>query len=289
MTPLAKIAIFGHPHRLSTAILERFPSAHRPERQIERMIQKAVHESDPSCASTSREPGNTGVAQPSRRSPSSAAWQADGPIRTSPRPKAVAPFIAPYGEAQIVGDQYLPWSITDQIGRDMLARLIYGARNTIGIAVLATGLAFLLGGTLGLLATVLGGWTDQLLARMVDILMAITQLIFALVLLVIFESSLTNLILIVAVLDGTRVFRLTRAVAMNVAVQEFVEAARLQNERLSWIMGRSSRLSKGWKARHVIRSLVAFWIFFAIMVLQPYDVHKRSARLKSRMRRVLSR
>ena len=82
----------------------------------------------------------------------------------------------------------------------MLARLIYGARNTIGIAVLATGLAFLLGGTLGLLATVLGGWTDQLLARMVDILMAITQLIFALVLLVIFESSLTNLILIVAVL-----------------------------------------------------------------------------------------
>jgi hypothetical protein len=82
---------------------------------------------------------------------------------------------------------------------------------------------------------------------------------------------------------------MTRAVAMNVAVQEFVEAARLQNERLSWIMGRSSRLSKGWKARHVIRSLVAFWIFFAIMVLQPYDVHKRSARLKSRMRRVLSR
>jgi hypothetical protein len=56
---------------------------------------------------------------------------------------------------------------------------------------------------------------------------------------------------------------------MNVAVQEFVEAARLQNERLSWIMGRSSRLSKGWKARHVIRSLVAFLDLFAIMVLQP--------------------
>jgi len=154
-----------------------------------------------------------------------------------------APLIAPYGEAQIVGDQYAPWDDqfllgTDQLGRDMLSRLIFGARNTIGIAVLTTGLSFSIGGLLGMLASVLGGWTDQLLSRLVDILMAIPQLIFALVLLVIFGPSITNLILIIAVLDSTRVFRLTRAVAMNVVVLDFVEAARLQGEKIGWIMGR---------------------------------------------------
>src|SRR5205823_5354921 len=102
-----------------------------------------------------------------------------------------APLVAPYGESAIVAAQYEPWSAqyifgTDQLGRDMLSRLIYGARNTIGIALLTTCLSFMIGGTLGLLAATLGGWTDQLLARLVDILMAIPQLIFALMLLSIF-------------------------------------------------------------------------------------------------------
>jgi peptide/nickel transport system permease protein len=154
-----------------------------------------------------------------------------------------APLLAPYGQSEVVANQYEPWSQqfifgTDQLGRDMLSRLIFGARNTIGIAVLTTCLSFVLGGMLGLLAAVLGGWTDQLLARMVDILMAIPQLIFALILLSIFGSSLINLILIIAVLDSTRVFRLTRAIAMNVVVLDFVEAARLQGEKLGWIMSR---------------------------------------------------
>ena len=154
-----------------------------------------------------------------------------------------APLLAPYGESDIVGDQYQAWSAqfifgTDQLGRDMLSRMIFGARNTIGIAVLTTGLSFLIGGSLGLLASVLGGWADQVLSRFVDILMAIPQLIFALVLLLIFGSSVINLILIIAVLDSTRVFRLTRAVAMNVVVLDFVEAARLQGEKIGWIMTR---------------------------------------------------
>ncbi len=154
-----------------------------------------------------------------------------------------APLVAPYGEADVVGDQYEPWSAqfligTDQLGRDMLSRLIFGARNTIGIAVVTTSLSFMIGGFLGLLAAVLGGWIDQVLARAVDVLMAIPQLIFALVLLLIFGSSVINLILIIAVLDSTRVFRLTRAVAMNVVVQDFVEAARLQGEKLGWITTR---------------------------------------------------
>jgi len=154
-----------------------------------------------------------------------------------------APLLAPYGESVIVAGQYEPWSQqfllgTDQLGRDMLSRLIYGARNTVGIALLTTCLSFTIGGTLGLVASILGGWTDQLLARLVDILMAIPQLIFALMLLSIFGSSLVNLVLIIAVLDSTRVFRLTRAVAMNVVVLDFVEAARLQGEKIGWIMRR---------------------------------------------------
>ena len=120
----------------------------------------------------------------------------------------------------------------------MLSRLIYGARNTIGIAFVTTMLAFLLGGALGILASVLRGWVDQVLGRFVDVLMAIPQLIFALVLLSIVGVSVVNLILIIAVLDSTSVFRLSRAVAMNVAVMDYVEAARLQGEKIGWIMSR---------------------------------------------------
>jgi peptide/nickel transport system permease protein len=154
-----------------------------------------------------------------------------------------APLLAPYGEAQVFPVPYAPWTAehplgTDQIGRDILSRLIYGARNTIGIALATTLLAFMIGGGLALVAAIARGWTDQVLSRLVDVLMAIPSLIFALMLLSIFGSSVTSLIIIIAVLDSTRVFRLTRAVAMNVVVMEFVEAARLRGEGTWWIMRR---------------------------------------------------
>ena len=154
-----------------------------------------------------------------------------------------APFIAPYGEAEVFPVPYAPWSTefvfgTDQIGRDIFSRLIYGARNTVGIAVATTALAFIIGGILGLAAAIARGWLDQLLSRTVDVLMAIPSLIFALVLLSIFGSTVTNLIIIIAVLDSTRVFRLTRAVSINVVVMDYVEAARLRGEGLIWIMRR---------------------------------------------------
>ena len=154
-----------------------------------------------------------------------------------------APFIAPYGEAEVFPMPYAPWSSeflfgTDQIGRDIFSRLIYGARNTVGIAVATTALAFIIGGVLGLAAAIARGWLDQLLSRTVDVLMAIPSLIFALVLLSIFGSTVTNLIIIIAVLDSTRVFRLTRAVSINVVVMDYVEAARLRGEGLGWIMRR---------------------------------------------------
>ena len=154
-----------------------------------------------------------------------------------------APFLAPYGEAQIFKVPYAPWDNvhifgTDRLGRDILSRLIYGARNTMGIALVTTFLAFLIGVGFGLLAAILRGWVDQILARFVDILMAIPSLIFALMLLSIFGSTALNLILIIAVLDSTRVFRLARAVGRNVVVMEYVEAARLRGEKIGWIMGK---------------------------------------------------
>lgn len=154
-----------------------------------------------------------------------------------------APLLAPYGESEVVGGEFEPWSRTfllgtDNLGRDMLSRLIFGARNTIGAALLTTIIAFLIGGVGGLLAATLGGWTDEVLSRIVDVVMAIPSLIFALLLLTIFGTNLISLILIIAVLDSTRIFRLTRAVAMNVAVMEFVEAARLRGEKLWWIIRR---------------------------------------------------
>ncbi len=154
-----------------------------------------------------------------------------------------APFLTPYGESEIVGPEFDVWGDkyllgTDNLGRDMLTRLIYGARNTLGIAFLTTLLAFAVGGVLGLLASILRGWTDQILSRIVDIFMAIPVLIFALVLLTIFGSNVQNLIIIIALLDSTRVFRLSRAVGMNVAVMDFVEVAKLRGEGLLWIMFR---------------------------------------------------
>ena len=75
----------------------------------------------------------------------------------------ICPFNCPYGEAEIFKTPYAPWDEvhifgTDRLGRDILSRLIYGARNTMGIAILTTLLAFLIGGGLGLLSAILRGW-----------------------------------------------------------------------------------------------------------------------------------
>lgn len=153
----------------------------------------------------------------------------------------LAPLVAPFGEREIVGGQYLPWEApyflgTDNLGRDMLSRMIYGARNTVGIAVLTTFLAFSVGAILGLLAAVVGGWVDQVLSRIVDVLMAIPALIFALLLLSILGASITNMILVIALIDSTRVFRLARAVAMNIVVMDYIEAAKLRGEGLWYLI-----------------------------------------------------
>ncbi|KPP89159.1 MAG: peptide/nickel transport system permease protein [Rhodobacteraceae bacterium HLUCCA08] len=167
--------------------------------------------------------------------------------------------IAPHGQEQVFelanvvagGDPALGGNPdfplgTDQIGRDILSRLIFGAQNTVGIAFVTTLLAFFLGGTLGLLAATLGGWLDQLLSRGVDVLMAIPSLIFALLLMTIAAVwapqtgiPLTYfMIVIIAVIDSTRVFRLARAVGINIVVMDYIEAAKLRGEGLGYLVFR---------------------------------------------------
>jgi len=151
-----------------------------------------------------------------------------------------APLIAPFGESELVGRKYQVWDDefllgTDNLGRDMLTRIIYGARNTVGIAVITTVFAFVTGGVCGIIAAVVGGWLDQLLSRVVDVLMAIPSLIFSMLLLSIFGTSVISLILIIGTLDATRVFRISRAVSLNVVVMDFIEAAKLRGEKLAWI------------------------------------------------------
>jgi peptide/nickel transport system permease protein len=154
-----------------------------------------------------------------------------------------APIIAPYNESEIVGKAYgaptlQNWFGLDQIGRDTLSRVIYGGRNTIGIALLTVLISFFIGGSLGIYAAVTRGWMDQIVSRLVDILMSIPVLIFALMLLTMAGKSVWNLIFILALLDSTRVFRLARNTALSVAVQDFVEAARLRGEKMLWIVFR---------------------------------------------------
>ena len=149
-----------------------------------------------------------------------------------------APIIAPFGQAEVVGTSFAPADETmllggDQLGRDMFSRLVYGARNTVGIALLTTCLAFLMGSTLGLLAAVRGGWFDQLLARAVDVLMSIPTLVFSLLLLSIFGTNVLTLVVIIAIIYTPPVFRLARAVAGNIVVMDYIEAARLRGEK-SW-------------------------------------------------------
>lgn len=168
-----------------------------------------------------------------------------------------APLFAPFGQEQVFplanvvpggnpalgGNPDFPLG-TDQIGRDILSRLIYGARNTVGIAFVTTLLAFFLGGSLGFLAATLGGWVDQILSRAVDALMAIPSLIFALLLITVASAWFDGtgltiaMIIIIAVIDSTRVFRLARAVGINIVVMDYIESAKLRGEGLAYLIFR---------------------------------------------------
>ena len=125
---------------------------------------------------------------------------------------------------------------TDFLGRDMLSRVIYGTRFTLGPALLATLLACGCGVLLGILAAVLGGWADGALSRVADALISIPHLMFALVIVAALGSSLPVLVGLIAFSYLPGSFRIARSLAVNINAMEFILVARARGEGTAYIV-----------------------------------------------------
>jgi len=119
------------------------------------------------------------------------------------------------------------WLGTDSLGRDVLSRLIYGARIAFIVAFVAGTAACVIGATLGLLAGYFGGWTDRVISRIVDIWMAFPPVLFAILLVAVLGTGLLSVIIAIAVIDWTRFCRVVRAEAMQQRAMEYVDSARV--------------------------------------------------------------
>ena len=155
---------------------------------------------------------------------------------------ALGPMIAPYDPADIQDAELFEtmsktfWLGTDYFGRDMLSRIIAGARYTVGIALAATGLSVGAGLLLGLAASAIGGLFDAALSRFLDALISIPSKMFGLVVVAALGSSVPVLILTLAVIYVPGCYRIVRSVAVNVAALDFVVVARGRGEGTLYIM-----------------------------------------------------
>jgi peptide/nickel transport system permease protein len=165
------------------------------------------------------------------------------------------PWITPYGESWFIEEDadgnyfddpsfMLPnpsvssYLGTDYLGRDILSRIIWGARTTIGISFASTMLAYFVGITLGIAAAVAGRATDMVLSRLVDAVLAFPNIMLGLIIIAAFGSSIPLLIGLAGLVYAASVFRIARALGQDIMVQDFVEAARARGEGLWWIITR---------------------------------------------------
>ncbi|MEY7852206.1 nickel transporter permease [Natrarchaeobius sp. A-rgal3] len=145
----------------------------------------------------------------------------------------VGPFLTPYDpttqnlESQLQAPSLAHPLGTDQLGRDVATRVVYGARLTLGIAVLVTVVRLTIGVVVGLVAGYVGGWVDEALMRVVDVLLAFPGIVLALVVAGILGPSLTNLVLALAVVGWTRYARVVRSSVLELRERPFVAASRL--------------------------------------------------------------
>jgi len=155
---------------------------------------------------------------------------------------AFAPWIAPYDEAKILtNESFMPanaqmWLGSDYLGRDVLSRLIYGVRVTLFLALIITFLSFFAGVGLGFLAAAFGGKVDSWMSRGNDAMLSFPALMLALIVINSLGSSFIVLIFTIAFIDMTRVYRVARALAVNVMVMDYVEAAIVRGEGKGWII-----------------------------------------------------
>lgn len=148
----------------------------------------------------------------------------------------IGPAIAPHEVGQIVDDDvYGPISAqfmlgTDYLRRDMLSRILYGARYTVGVALLATALASSAGLTLGMCAAALGPRVDAVLSRSLDTIVSIPSKLLALVVVAALGSSIPVLVIISAVIYTPGAYRIARSLAVGVNALDFVTVARARGE-----------------------------------------------------------
>ncbi|SLN63294.1 Glutathione transport system permease protein GsiD [Roseivivax jejudonensis] len=114
---------------------------------------------------------------------------------------------------------------TDSLGRDVLSRLIHGARIALIVAILAGGAAALIGSVLGLLAGYMGGWTDRVIGRVIDVWMSFPPVLFAILLVAVLGTGLHSVIIAIAVIDWTRFARVIRAETLAQSRMDYVASA----------------------------------------------------------------
>jgi peptide/nickel transport system permease protein len=154
----------------------------------------------------------------------------------------VGPSVAPYDIGNIVDpDAFGPIGArfplgTDYLGRDMLSRILFGARYTVGVALVATFIACLAGTTLGICAAVAGGWIDAVMSRTFDALISIPSLMFGLVVVAALGSSIPMLVIITAIIYTPGSYRIARSLSVNVNAMDFVQVARARGEGIAYIM-----------------------------------------------------
>ena len=154
----------------------------------------------------------------------------------------IGPFVAPYTAGKVVDpDAFGPLSLayplgTDYLGRDMLSRVLYGARYTIGLALTATVIACSAGCLLGLAAAAIGGWLDAILSRVLDALISIPSLLFGLVVVAVLGSSIPVLIAAASIIYTPGAYRIARSLAVNIGSTDFVTVARARGEGAPYIM-----------------------------------------------------
>jgi peptide/nickel transport system permease protein len=153
----------------------------------------------------------------------------------------LGPAFAPHLDSDIVSDTVFaaPGQIgllgSDFLGRDLLSRLIYGSRTTLSLSLAATLIAFAGGIGFGFTAAIAKGWIDELMSRLVDVFFSIPSLILALVTISALGTSAWVLALTIGFIEATRVYRISRSVALNILSQDFVDVARARGEGTLWI------------------------------------------------------
>jgi peptide/nickel transport system permease protein len=192
---------------------------------------------------TEHRPGTPRRVRRARPRPDAWAWTGIIIVFICAAASVVGPMLAPYGVGKIVAGAYDapgPDLIlgSDALGRDVLSRLIHGARLTVGIAFASTTLGFLMGMGVGFTAAELKGRFDDVVTWAVDALLSFPPILFALIVIAGLSSDVWVLVMTIAIIQSSRVARVSRALGMNIAHLEFVEVARARGESLLSVLVR---------------------------------------------------